>query len=266
MKQGEILAVLDSSMQELAVKQLQAVVSLKEVKLQEIKAGTRPQQLDQAELAVKSAEIAVNNASTGVKSAQTTYDYWRKKYDDVKKLNESDTATESDLADAKYKMDSAKQQLDISSKQLEALKTQLASAKAHLDLLENGSTSYSVKAAEADLLQSRLSCEQASLVLEKYQVRSAIDGVYTLKYVNTGDLVNAGTSVATISDLDDLWFHVFIPQKYISSISCGDELDLRIKGLDNSIVKGKLFALLIKQNSPQKIQRQMTLRKTPSLK
>jgi HlyD family secretion protein len=239
-KQGDVLAVLDTSMQELTVKQQRAIISLKEAKLEELKAGTRPQQLEQAKAAVKSAELAVANASTSVKNAQTTYDYWLDKYENVKKLSNADSSTETDVADAKYKADTAKQQLDIAGRQLESVRAQLTSAKAQEDLLEKGSTSQTLKAAEADLEQSRISLKQANLTLEKYTVKAAIDGVYSLKNVNIGDIINPGTSVATISDLKDLWVNVFIPQKYLTSISGGQELELRVKALDNGTVKGRI--------------------------
>lgn len=158
-KKGDVLAVLDSSLQKLAVKQQQAVVKLKEAKLEELKAGTRPQQLEQAASAVKSATI---------------------------------------------------------------------------------------KAAEADLEQTRIMLEQAELILEKYQVRASIDGIYSLRNVNIGDLVNTGTSVATITDPDDLWVNVFIPQMNLKVISSGQELNLRVKALDNGTVKGRIVHIASK--------------------
>jgi HlyD family secretion protein len=242
-RKGDVLAVLDSGLQKLAVRQQEAVVSLKEAKLEELNAGTRPQQLDQARASVKTAEIAVANASTGVKNAQTTYDYWLKKYKDVQKLYEANTVTESDLTDAGYKVDTAKQQLDIAEKQLASAKEQLKSAKAQLDLLEKGSTSQTIKAAEADLEQSKLALEQAKLTLEKYSVKAPADGLYSLRNVNIGDLVNVGTSVATITIQDDLWVNVFLPQKYLADISDGQELDLRVSALGDETVKGRIVRI-----------------------
>ncbi len=239
-KQGDVLAMLDSTMQELTVKQQQAVINLKEAKLEELKAGTRPEQIEQAQAAVKSAELAVTNANTSVKNARTTYDYWLDKYESIKKLNAANSSTENDVADAKYKVDTAKQQLDIAGKQLESIKAQLASARAQLDLLEKGSTSQTIKAAEADLEQSRIALELANLTLGKYSIKASMDGVYSIKNVNIGDIINPGTSVATISDLKDLWVNVFIPQKYLTRISNGQELDLRIKALDKDMVKGRI--------------------------
>lgn len=254
-KKGDVLAVLDQSMQEITVKQQQAVVDMKEAKLEELKAGSRPQQLEQAGLSVQAAELSVKNAATNVENAQTTYNYWLKKYEDVKKLHDENTATDSELADARYKLDTAKQQLDIAAKQLDTQKTQLESAKAQEDLLKSGSTAQAVKAAEADLEQSRLALEQAKLVLDKYQVRSAADGVVSSKNVSTGDLVNTGANVATVTDPDDLWVYVFVPQKYLAHITNGQELDLSVRALGNGTIKGRIVQIAEKAEfTPKNIE------------
>ena len=242
-KEGDVLAVLDQSMQELTVKQQQAVVDMKAAKLEELKAGSRPQQLEQAGLSVQSAGLAVKNAATNVQNARTTYDYWLKKYEDIRKLNENDTATDSEVSDARYKLDTAKQQLDIAEKQLDTQKTQLESVKAQEDLLKSGATTQTIKAAEAELEQAKLALEQARLVLDKYQVRSAVDGVVLSENVDTGDLVNTGAGVATISDPGDLWVYVFVPQKYLSFISNGQELALRVKALGSGTIKGRIVQI-----------------------
>lgn len=242
-KKGDTLAVLDSSMQELAVKQQEAVVSLKEAKLEELKAGTRPQQLDQAKAAVTSAELSATNASTSVKNAQTTYDYWLDKYEKIKELYNTGTATDSDLSDAKYKVDTAKQQLDIAGKQLSSSREQLKSSKAQLDLLKTGSTTQTIDAANADLEQSRIALEQANLTLSKYSVKAPADGQYSLRNVNIGDLINTGASVATITVTDDLWVNIFVPQKYLALINNSQELDLRVNALNNGIVKGRIVRI-----------------------
>jgi HlyD family secretion protein len=239
-KQGDVIAELDGRLQELAVKQQEAVVKLKAAKLDELKAGTRPQQLDQAEAAAKSAALAVKNADTGVDTAQTSYDYVLEKYNNIKALYDSKSASENDLLDAKYKVDTAGQQLDVAKKQLESARAQLESANAQLDLLKKGSTSQTIQAAEADLEQSQAALEQAKLTLEKYKVKAPMDGTLITKNAELGELINTGASAGTVSDLGNLWMYVYIQQKYLNRIALDQELYLRVKALDGSLVKGKI--------------------------
>ena len=239
-KQGDILAELDAGLQELVVKQQEAVVKLKKAKLDELKAGTRPQQVEQAEAAVKSAALAVKNAATGVDTAQTSYDYWLEKYNNIKALYDSKTASENDLLDAKYKVDTARQQHDVAKKQLESTQAQLQSANSQLDLLKKGSTNQTIQAAEADLEQSSAALEQARLTLEKYKVKAPVDGTLIMRNSELGELVNAGTSIGTISDLGNLWMYVYIQQKYLDKMTLNQDISLRVKALNGSLVKGKV--------------------------
>lgn len=239
-KQGDVIAELDEGLQELVVKQQEAVVKLKQAKLDELKAGTRPQQLDQAEAAVKSAGLAVKNAGTGVDTAQTSYDYWLEKYDNIKALYEAKSASENDLLDARYKVDTAEQQLDVAKKQLESSKAQLQSANSQLDLLKKGSTNQAIQAAEADLEQSAAVLEQARLTLGKYKVKAPVDGTLITRNTELGELVNTGTSIGTISDLGNLWMYVYIQQKYLGKITLNQDISLRVKALNGSLIKGKV--------------------------
>ncbi len=239
-KEGDVIAVLDPSFQELTVRQQEAVVKMKQARLDELKAGTRPEQLEQAEAAVKTADLAAKNAQTGVDTALTGYNYWLEKYESVKSLSDSGSATENDLLDAKYKLDTAEQQLDVAQKQLKSTQAQLQSARSQLELLKKGSTNQAVLAAEADVEQSRAALDQAELTLSRCQVRAPVSGTLLIKNVEIGDMVNTGTTVGTLSDLSNLWIKVYIRQKNLKSISLGQELDLSIQSLDGKAVKGKI--------------------------
>lgn len=237
---NEVIAVVDSSMQQLVVKQQQAAVKLKKARLEELKAGTRPEQLEQAEAAVKSAEIAVKTAKTGIESAETGYSYLLEKYNKAKSLHTSGNATDDALSDAKYKLDIAKQQLDNAKKQYNTAQEQLNSVKAQLSLLKSGPAVQSVEAAKADLEQTEAVFEQSELLLSRYEIRSPISGTVVLRNVSSGDIVNTGAGIASISDLTKLWVSIYIPQTDLSRISAGQVLDMKLPALGGRTVKGKV--------------------------
>ncbi|MCR4434650.1 MAG: efflux RND transporter periplasmic adaptor subunit [Clostridiales bacterium] len=238
---NETIAVVDSSMQELAVKQQEAVVSLKQAKLDELKAGTRPEQIEQAQAAVEAAKTGLNTAKTGVDTAQISYNYWQDKYNKTKSLLDSSAVSENDLADAKYKLDTAQQQLITAEKQYNSAQSQLKSAQAQLDLLRNGSTYQTIKAAEADLEQSKEALEQAKLVLSKYNIKSPITGTYLSKNINLGDIVSVGSSVATVADLNNLWLRVYIPQRNLHQVKLNQEVNLTVSSMPGKTIKGKII-------------------------
>lgn len=224
---GDVLAVIDSSIQELAVKQQEAVVKFKQAKLDELKAGTRTEQIKQAEATVETSKTAINSAKTTVDNSQINYNYWVDKLNKVKSLRDSNVSSESDLTDSQYKVDTAYQQLLTAQKQLSSTQSQLQSAQAQLEFLKNGSTNQTIQAAQADLDQSLAALEQSKVVLSKYQVKSAVDGTYLFKNVSLGDIVNTGTSIGTVSDLTDLWINVYMPQKNLDLVKLEQNVELR---------------------------------------
>jgi len=238
---GDVLAKIDSSLQELAIKQQEAIVQFKKAKLEELKAGTRAEEIEQAEAGVDAAKSAVNAAKTSVESAQINYNYWVNKYNQINSLHTSDAVSDDDLNDAKFKTDTAKQQLEAAQKELSASQARLKSAQSKLDLLKSGATAQTIKASEADLQQAEAALEQAKLVLSKYQVKSPVNGTLVSKNISLGDMVNAGTSLGTVSDLTDLWVRVYIPQRHISAVSLNQEINLTTVSLPDQYIKGKII-------------------------
>lgn len=237
--QGDVLALIDSGMQELAVKQQEALVKLKQARLDEVEAGTRPEEIEKSEASVKSAESAAKNARTGVDTAKTGYDYWVEKYNQVKSLHSSGSATDNDLLDAKYKVDTAKQQLAVAEKQLKSSEAQLEAAKAQLTLLQKGATTQAVTAAQADLEQVQVLLEQARLTLTRCRITAPVGGIYKMRSIEIGDMVNIGTGVATLLIPDELWVTVYLPQKYLQNLSLNLELEVKVNGLQED-GKGKV--------------------------
>jgi HlyD family secretion protein len=90
------------------------------------------------------------------------------------------------------------------------------------------------------LEQASAILEQAMLTLSKYKVKSPIDGTLISRNINTGDMVNTGTSVGTVSDLNNLSVRVYIPQKYINLVSLNQEIALKSIAVDGKSIKGRI--------------------------
>ncbi|MCX7745926.1 MAG: efflux RND transporter periplasmic adaptor subunit [Clostridia bacterium] len=104
-----------------------------------------------------------------------------------------------------------------------------------------------LKQAEADLEQSKFALDQAKLILSKYQIKSPVDGTLIMKNVNMGDLVGTGTSVGTVTDLNDLSVKFYIPQKHLKLVSLNQELYLTTSALPDKTIKGKITYIASKE-------------------
>lgn len=223
-KKGEVIAVIDNTSQKYVVDQLQAMVDMKKAKLEELLAGTRPQQIEQAQAQVRAAKdqlagIAV--AKEAVNAAQTTYDYLNTQYQDSLTLYQQGALPKNDLDNAKYKLDTAAKQLASATAQLgiaSAAKANVNAASAQLKLLQSGATTQSIEAARADLNQTGAQLNQAKNTLNNCNITAMADGIIISKNYELGDVVNVGGNIADIAVANDLYVLCYIPDQYLSKI------------------------------------------------
>ena len=263
-KKGDIIAVIDNTNQKYATDQLQAVVNMKNAKLEELQIGTRPQQIEQAEAQVRAAKAQLDLLTAGnrseqieqaknevsitedaVNSAQSTYDYVNNQYNNTSQLYESDAVSKSALDDAKYKLDTTDTQLSSAKSKLESAKQQLKllqegstseainagkanydAANAQLDLLRSGSTKQTIDAAQADLDQAIAQLNQAQNTLNNYNITASNDGIIISKNFELGDVVNVGSDIADIAVSNELYVLCYIPDEYLDRISYNQSLNV----------------------------------------
>lgn len=253
---GDIIAVIDNTNQKYTVDQLQAVVNMKKAKLEELKAGTRPQQIDQAQAQVRAAKAQVDLLNSGsrneqieqaknnvaiskeaVKSAQITYNHVKDQYDKALKLFEEGALPKNDMDNAKYSLDTttkhlsslqfqlenAKQQLSLVQKgptqeEINAAKANYDAANAQLNLLRSGATEQTIAAAQADLDQSIAQLNQAKNSYDNSYISALADGIIISKNFELGDVVNVGSNIADIAVEDDVYVLAYIPNEFLDKI------------------------------------------------
>lgn len=263
-KKGDVIAIIDNASQKYSVDQMQAVVSMKKAKLEELQIGTRQEQIDQAEAQVRAsksqldlltsgnrtqqiqqAKDEVSIAEDSVNSAQTSYDYINNQYNNTNDLYKIGATPKSTLDDAQYKLDTASAQLSTAKLKLESTKEQLSlleegsttqsieTAKANYDaanseltLLKNGSTKQAIDAAQGDLDQSIAQLNQAQTTLSNYNIVALNDGILVSKNYELGDVVSIGSDIADIAVSNELYVLCYIPDKYLDKISYNQSLNV----------------------------------------
>ena len=73
--------------------------------------------------------------------------------------------------------------------------------------------------AAADAAQARL--EEAQIVLADLTIRSPASGAVTMRLADLGEVVNAGTPLLEVVDLDRLYLKVFVPEVDIGKVRIG---------------------------------------------
>ncbi|AJQ26605.1 HlyD family secretion protein [Pelosinus fermentans] len=264
-KKGDLLAHIDSTAKELEIIQMRIKIGVKEVKLKQLKAGTRYEQIQEAEAAAKVAKYKLDEEMQGARpeeleraalimsSAQAEYEYYKDNYKKLKYLYAQDAIPERELIKAQQELTKYEINFKTAMSQLEQTRNGptnhvLYGAQANyekelaqLELLKNGPTLEEIRTAELELEDAKADLEQTKLSLSKCNVVSPVDGIYILKNANVGDTVNVGTNIGKISDLSDLYAKVYIAQKDVTLISLGQSVNLRSISLSGQLIKGKVI-------------------------
>lgn len=173
-----------------------------EAQLKDLTSGARLQE-------IKDASAAVNIAQAGYEKARADHQRGEQLF--------KEGAIPADQWE--------KLSLDLTVRQ-----NQLESAMARLSLLESGSRPDIVKAAAVELERSRAVLKASEALLEDTKIISPISGTVLSKNREPGEFVQAGASVATVADLNDMWIRVYVPTDDLPKIKLNQRVRFTVSG------------------------------------
>lgn len=240
-KKDDALLKIDDTYYKLQLNQAEANVKAIEYKLQEAKAGSRNEQIEQA-------KNTANQIKALLEGAEKNLEFAEKDLNRAEELYNNQLISQSQFEQAQNKYYAAKSQYD-------AYKSQYQAALNQVKLLEEGSTSYTIKNLEATLEQAKVSQELANLNLQKTRVISPVNGIINKKLVNIGELVNPGTPLFSIIDLNNLWIKIYVPEKDLSKIKLGQKVKIKADPFNDKEFEGEIVYISNKAEfTPKNIQ------------
>jgi HlyD family secretion protein len=82
--------------------------------------------------------------------------------------------------------------------------------------------------------------DDTRLKMEWCEIKSPVSGTILTKYREEGELVQYGTKLFTIADMQDLWANIYVPQPIIAKLKLGMELNGYLPELGMKRLKGKI--------------------------
>lgn len=226
--------------------------------LDQLLAGARPQEIQQAEAAVSDARTQHEQAKDDWERAQRLF-----KNDDI-------SAAQRDQAQTRFNSTAAilrqvEQRLALvkegpRKEEIAAARAQLARAQAALKVSEaNG---IEVKRKEQDLAtrKSEVARAQAQLGVTETQlddtaVYSPIDGVVMVKSAELGEVLAAGTTVVTIGDIEHPWLRGYIKETDLGRVKLGQKVALKTDSYKDKEYLGRVsFIASEAEFTPKQIQ------------
>jgi HlyD family secretion protein len=178
-----------------------------------------------ADLTSGSRSQEIEAAAANVNIARAT---WEKSKEDL------------DTREALYQQGAISQD-DLKSYQVKAETdyNKLQAAQAQLNLLEAGSRPDAIAAAQAEVERNRALLQASDAVLKDLNISSPLHGVVTSKNYEEGEYVQAGSSVATVADLNHLWIRVYIATDDLPFIHLGQKVTVTVSG-SRGVFTGKV--------------------------
>lgn len=207
LKQGDVIARLDTRDVELALQRAQAERAQADAQLRLLQAGARPEDIRQAEAQAAAAAAEVAAAQTDLVAAETDLQRFEK-------LLQSNSGSQKQRDDAAARR-------DVARDRLRSARSRETAAREAVARLRAGSRREEIEAARA-----RVAAVDAQIAtLEKSRadavVRAPIDGVVSERLLDTGEMVAPRAPLVILTDLDHAWAEVFVDEPQIPRIKLG---------------------------------------------
>ena len=207
---GQELARIDTTDTELALAAARAERAQAEAELRLRRAGSRVEDVREAEAQVVRAEADLAGAA--------------KDLDRMEGLLASGSGTTKSRDDARTRRDVAAAGLDAAGERLRRLKA-------------------GFRQEEKDAAAARLQATDARIAQLEQQrkdavVTSPVAGVVTEKLAEAGELAARGTGLVVVTDLASAWLNVYVPEPDLARIRLGQEAEVRTD--DGQVRKGRV--------------------------
>ncbi|MDK2799013.1 MAG: rane fusion protein YbhG [Clostridiales bacterium] len=223
---NSLVAVLDKEALKIQKKEAEKLVAVNQAKLDELLAGSRSQEIEQV-------QANIDQLYANVRAQEKVLNILNKKLEDLQALYEVGGATLQQIEELKMSIATTEGTID-------ALKANISGAAAKRNLLEEGPAIKSINTMQAAVEQAKVSLELADLQLSKAEIYSPHGGRVVYTFVKTGEMVSAASPIATVMDMNDVWVKIYIPEKYISMVKVGQELDVTSDAFPDKVFKGKI--------------------------
>ena len=223
---GTILAVLDDADQQLAFSQARARLAEAESELARMEAGTRQEVIAQRQAALKSSRARELEALDNLERTRT--------------LVAEGALSRRLLIEAQTQADAAR------GARLEAEAT-LAEATA-------GPRPEEIAAQRAIVAANRAAVEQAQLVLERTQIRSATAGIVQSRIASNGDYLEAGDPILSIVSGNTLDIFLEVSEELSTQVETGMPVALSSRALPDWQLQAPIAAIIPTADSTSRRQ------------
>lgn len=206
-RKGDLLVQLDDRLQAAQVEKARALVAESQANLEKLRHGAREE------------EVAAARAK--VDGARASYVESEANYQRIRNLNERKLASQAERDRARAGRDAAQ--------------ANLQNAREELLKLTKGTREEDLRAAEASLNAATATLAIEQKRLEDLSIVATRDGILDNLPWNLGERVAIGSPLAIVLAGSAPHARIYVPEPYRVKIKVGDELSMRVDGIDHAL-------------------------------
>ena len=179
------------------------------------------------EATIAQTEAKVAQAEIGLKDAKTAYDR-------AVELFEGGAIPQKSLEDATNAQDLAQRKLEEAQAGLE----QALAARQSIEIAKSQH-----QAAQGTVQQASGAVQKAEAYLSNTHLLAPMSGYITQKYLHQGEMLNAGTPVFEITDLEHTFVNIYISEDKIGRVKLNQEAEISVDAFPDQVFQGKVVLI-----------------------
>ena len=211
-EKGAVIARLDREPYEDGIAVAKAQIQTAEANYEKLKAGNRPQEIEQARATVNQREA--------------TLKVYEADFERASQLIVDRTISQQDYDTALARRDEA-----IAQKRL---------AEANLNLLLDGFRKEEIAMGASQLVEARANLKRLQTSLDDTELMCPNDGILLTRVEEPGAVVNPGQTIVTLSLKDEVWVYVYIPENKYGIVRQGLKAEIYTDSMPNKPYAGQV--------------------------
>ncbi|GGA69765.1 hemolysin secretion protein D [Edaphobacter acidisoli] len=236
-KAGELVATIQSDDLAAARNAAEAAAASQKYKLQGTQ-DTERQTSGSTTSQVANARAQLQVAEAALLQAQANYEHQQADSNRTIALAQQGVMSQQSSDEARTSLAASKAAVDSAQQSVTAAEASLKLAIANT--LQTQAAAKTVASTRSDMQNAQALLDQAQVELDYSKVIAPIDGKINVLAGRVGEVVAAGTPIATITDLTQTWVYAPLPETEADSVQLGDSL--RVVMPSGETTYGKVIA------------------------
>jgi HlyD family secretion protein len=226
LKRGDLVAQVDPADYVLKRDEAKAALAQAQAQLELMQAGSRPEDIRRGRAEVRQAKALADAAAADLKRTREVFE----------------------------KQSATAQQLDAAQAQAESTAAVLAATEQMLARMLAGNRPEEIRVAETQVQTARAKLATAEKAIADCTVSAPMDGIVTTRSREEGEMVSTGTSLITLSRLEEVWLSVYVPETRLGQVRLGQPARVKLDGGDRMFSGTVTFISPEAEFTPKNVQ------------